>query len=169
MVAHSGQGAVRNYGDSLTVSAVCMQERMLRTFDMDTMAWKGGYQPDLVVINLGSNDFAVPPVPSEDEFVDGYCNLLSQIRTQHGNIPVICVCPPTTGEPLPSYLKKAAERMSDPDIHVIILKKGLYNDTTDLGSAWHPNYKGQMKMAMSLIPYISTVAGWDMDPAKPVF
>ncbi len=169
MVAHSGQGAVRNYGDSLTVSAVCMQERMLRTFDMDTMAWKGGYQPDLVVINLGSNDFAVPPVPSEDEFVDGYCNLLSQIRTQHGNIPVICVCPPTAGEPLPSYLKKAAERMSDPDIHVIILKKGLYNDTDDLGSAWHPNYKGQMKMAMSLIPYISTVTGWDMDPAKPVF
>ena len=96
---------------------------MLRTFDMDTIAWKGGYQPDLVVINLGSNDFAVPPVPSEDEFVDGYCNLLSQIRTQHGNIPVICVCPPTTGEPLSSYLKKAAERMSDPDIHVIILKK----------------------------------------------
>ena len=69
----------------------------------------------------------------------------------------------------PILRKKAAERMSDPDIHVIILKKGLYNDTDDLGSAWHPNYKGQMKMAMSLIPYISTVTGWDMDPAKPVF
>ena len=169
MIAHSGQGAVRNYGDSLRVSEVCMQERMLRTFDSDTLLWEPSYRPDLVVINLGTNDFAVPPVPEEDEFVSGYCNLLSQIRDLYGDkVPVICVCPPTTGDPLDAYLMKAKEKMQDPDIHVIVLTKGLYNSTTDLGSAWHPNYKGQIKMAMGLIPFISTVTGWDMDINKDI-
>ena len=40
---------------------------------------------------------------------------------------------------------------------------GFYWDpTTDLGAVWHPNYKGQMKMAMSLIPYMSTITGWPL-------
>ena len=168
LIAHSGQGAVRNYGDSLRVSEVCMQERMLRTFDSDTVAWKPSYVPDLVVINLGTNDFSLPPYPTEEEFVDGYCNLLSQVRTLYGDIPVICVCPPTTGEPLNGYLRKAKDRMEGSPVYVIELTKGLYNDTSDLGSAWHPNYSGQLKMAMGLIPYISTVTGWEMVPGKPV-
>ena len=168
LIAHSGQGAVRNYGDSLRVSEVCMQERMLRTFDSDTVAWKPSYVPDLVIINLGSNDFSLPPYPTEEEFVDGYCNLLSQVRTLYGDIPVICVCPPTTGEPLNGYLRKAKDRMEGSPVYVIELTKGLYNDTSDLGSAWHPNYSGQLKMAMGLIPYISTVTGWEMVPGKPV-
>ncbi|HIS22137.1 MAG TPA: family 20 glycosylhydrolase [Candidatus Cryptobacteroides intestinipullorum] len=168
MISHSGQGAVRNYGDSLRVSEICMQERMLRTFDMDTLRWTPSYRPDLVVVNLGSNDFSVPPCPMEEEFVDGYCNLLSQVRTLYGDVPVICVCPPTVSEPLAGYLVKVAERMKGSPVHVIELTKGLYNSTSDLGSVWHPNYSGQIKMAMGLIPYISTVTGWEMEPGRPV-
>lgn len=37
---------------------------------------------------------------------------------------------------------------------------GTYNNTTDMRAAWHPNVKGQRKMAMSLIPYISTIMNW---------
>lgn len=162
-IAHSGQGAVRNYGDSLRVSKVCMQERMLRTFDMDTVLWKPSYCPDLVIVNLGTNDFGVPPFPGRDEFVDGYCNLLSQVRELYGDIPIICVCPPTTGRPLVDYLESAVEKMADSNVHFIALTRGLYNDTTDLGSVWHPNYSGQRKMAMGLIPFVSTVTGWELD------
>ena len=162
-IAHSGQGAVRNYGDSLRVSKVRMQERMLRTFDMDTVLWKPSYCPDLVIVNLGTNDFGVPPFPGRDEFVDGYCNLLSQVRELYGDIPIICVCPPTTGRPLVDYLESAVEKMADSNVHFIALTRGLYNDTTDLGSVWHPNYSGQRKMAMGLIPFVSTVTGWELD------
>lgn len=170
LVSHSGQGAVRNYGDSLTVSKVCMKDRMMRLFDTDTVRFSGntGYEPDLVVINLGTNDFSVPPFPSEQEFVDGYCTILEQVRELYGDVPVICVCPPTTGDPLDRYLLKAKERMDDPGIYVMILARGLYNDTSDLGSVWHPNYSGQRKMAMGLIPYISTVTGWEMPLDKCV-
>lgn len=169
MIAHSGQGAVRNYGDSLTVSSLCMQGRMLRTFDTDTLLWRGNsYVPDLVVINLGTNDFSLPPYPCEKEFVDGYCNLISQIFSLYGKIPVLCVCPPTTGEPLPGYLEKVHDRMQDAPVYLMVLTRGLYNDNSDLGSAWHPNYSGQLKMAMGIIPYISTITGWEMMPGKTV-
>ncbi len=169
MIAHSGQGAVRNYGDSLRTSALCMQGRMLRTFDMDTVLYMTpSYKPDLVVINLGSNDFAVPPFPTEEEFVEGYCRLVSQIRAMHGEVPVLCVCPPTSVGPMNGYLRKVKESMPDSSVYVIELTRGLYNSTSDLGSVWHPNYSGQLKMAMGLIPYISTITGWELQPGAVI-
>ena len=65
LIAHSGRGAARNYGDSVRVSKVTMKDRMLNTFDEDlTHKWNfKEYRPDLVVINLGSNDFSTEPHP----------------------------------------------------------------------------------------------------------
>ena len=59
LIAHSGRGAARNYGDSVRVSEVTMKDRMLNTFDEDlTLKWDfTAYRPDLVVINLGSMIF----------------------------------------------------------------------------------------------------------------
>lgn len=168
LVSHSGQGAVRNYGDSLTVSSINMGDRMMRLFDADTVLVDKDslHIPDLVVINLGTNDFSLPPFPSEEEFTEGYCRILEQIASLYGDVPVLCVCPPTTGDPLDRYLNAAKEKMGKDNIYVIILTKGLYNTTTDLGSSWHPNYSGQRKMAMGLIPYISTITGWEMPAGR---
>ena len=30
------------------------------------------------------------------------------------------------------------------------------------GASWHPNYKGHKKVASCMIPYISTLTGWEM-------
>ena len=32
----------------------------------------------------------------------------------------------------------------------------------DMGADWHPNYQGQKKIAMSLIPQISAIMGWPL-------
>ena len=52
--------------------------------------------------------------------------------------------------------------MNDPKVFLLKLDKNLYNRTTDLGAAWHPGYSGHKKMAMWIIPYISTIMGWDL-------
>lgn len=170
LVSHSGQGAVKNYGDSLTVSSINMGDRMMRLFDADTvLVDKDSLRvPDLVVINLGTNDFSLPPYPSREEFVSGYCRILEQIASLYGDVPVLCICPPTTGAPLDGYLQDAGERYGKDNVHVMILTKGLYNMTDDLGSSWHPNYSGQRKMAMGLIPYISTIMNWEMPAGRCV-
>lgn len=38
-----------------------------------------------------------------------------------------------------------------------------HNYEDDLGASWHPNYRGQLKVASCIIPYISTMTGWKME------
>ena len=43
------------------------------------------------------------------------------------------------------------------------LTRGIHNEEDELGASWHPNYKGHIKVASSVIPYISTITGWEME------
>ena len=58
---------------------------MLNTFDEDlTHKWNfKGYLPDLVVINLGSNDFSTEPHPYKSEFTKAYKQILAQLREHY--------------------------------------------------------------------------------------
>ena len=80
LIAHSGRGAARNYGDKNATSQNTMADRVANTFDEAAEpAWDfaaSPYRPDLVVINLGSNDFSTLPHPSRDEFAAAYTRIL---------------------------------------------------------------------------------------------
>ena len=164
LIAHSGRGAVRNYGDSVRVSKITMKDRMLNTFDEDlTHKWDfTRYKPDLVVINLGSNDFSGGPNPYLTEFVAAYKQIISQIRCHYGDIPVLCLFPVGMPDHVYPFYEVAIAEKNDPKVQLLRLKKDLYNNTTDLGGGWHPGYQGQKKMAMWIIPYISTFTGWNL-------
>jgi hypothetical protein len=43
------------------------------------------------------------------------------------------------------------------------MTRNVHNHTTDLGASAHPNYKGQIKVASNVIPYISSITGWEME------
>lgn len=164
LIAHSGRGVVRNYGDSVRVSAITMKDKMLQTFDEDTLSrWDFSvYSPDLVVINLGSNDFSTEPHPYKSEFIKAYMEMFGQLRKGYGDIPILCIYSCTVSAPVYSFYEAAVEAMHDDKIYLLPLKKDMLNTTTDLGAVWHPSYKGHQKMAMQLIPYISTIMGWDL-------
>lgn len=164
LIAHSGRGVVRNYGDSVRVSEVTMKDRMLNTFDEDfTIKWNfTDYHPDLVVVNLGSNDFSTEPHPYKSEFVKGYTQLVMQLRKYYGDIPIICVYPVAIQAPVFEYYQAVIDELNDSNVFLLRLDKNLYNRTTDMGAAWHPGYSAHKKMAMWLIPYIATVMGWDL-------
>ena len=53
------------------------------------------------------------------------------------------------------------------NLHFTAVLPGYCNDGSDLGSSAHPNYTGQRKLAMLLIPYVSTLTGWEAE-AKPI-
>ena len=61
--------------------------------------------------------------------------------------------------PVFSYYETIVSELNDPKLFLLRLDEGLYNRTTDLGAAWHPGYSGHRKMAMWIIPYISTSWG----------
>ena len=167
LIAHSGWGAARNYGDSLRVSRISMKDKMLQTFDMEPgQLWNfKDYRPDIVVINLGSNDFSTKPHPLKEEFLGCYSIIIDRLRDKYGDVPILCVAP--NRGPAFEYLQEFVKVRADKKLFFTAYLQGVYNGDSDLGSVGHPNYNGQQKMAMTLIPYISTATGWPLT-GKPV-
>lgn len=115
-------------------------------------------KPDVVVINLGTNDFGTEPYPDKKDFIEAYSGIVDAVRRMYGNIPIICVAPRVQG-PCFDYIAEFVEH-SPNNLHLAAIFQDYCNDTTDLGASEHPNYEGQKKMAMLIAPYISTVTGW---------
>lgn len=168
LISHSGQGAARNYGYERSTSPVTMADRIGRTFDTDeTRAWNfadSPYRPDIVVINLGTNDFSTPPHPTREEFRAAYLQILATLRGAYGDrTPILCVAPGVE-EPAFAYIREICDEAPYPNLAFAAVLPGYCNDGSDLGSSAHPNYTGQRKMAMLLIPYVSTLTGWSIPP-----
>jgi lysophospholipase L1-like esterase len=170
LIAHSGQGMVRNWGDGKAASEITMRDRMMRTFDMEPEPlWdftKSAYTPDIVVIKLGTNDFSTDISPSQQIFNTAYAITLRQLREAYGKVPVLCVAPADCPE-IWGYLQDFQRELQDPDLHITAMMAGITNRTSDMGANFHPNHTGQRKFAMAIIPYISTITGWDL-PADNV-
>lgn len=170
MIAHSGQGIVRNYGDSVRVSAISMKDRITRTFDTDTVGWDftTGYRPDIVVINLGSNDFSTEPNPYRNEFIGAYERMIRTLRDSYGDVPVLCVYSTTIMRSVYGYFEELALRLNDPNVHIFQMHPGILVNPEDYGAVFHPNRMGQTKLAMELIPAVSAITKWPVIPAKAI-
>jgi lysophospholipase L1-like esterase len=167
ITAHSGQGVVRNYGNKEKVSAIAMPNRFNRVFDekeqpiWDFSLWK----PDVVVINLGTNDFSTQPFPDKKQFQDGYEKLINEVQKQYGEIPVFCIVGPMIDEPCYSYVKEMVDSFRNnyqkKNVYFVGIPTYLMDPEKDLGSDTHPNYKGQRKMAAHVLPVMASILGWD--------
>ena len=163
LIAHSGQGIVRNWGDEKEVSDCTMRERMRRTLDMEeSPAWDGSaYRPDIVVIKLGSNDFSTGIAPAEKPFNDSYARAIDYLRSIWGQVPILCVAPSDNTIVL-RYLEQLIAERQDANLHFTAILPGVTNWDSDMGANYHPNHHGHRKLAMSVIPYIATITGWEL-------
>lgn len=166
LIAHSGQGMVRHWGDSVQMSTHNMPERWTHVFDeygMETYDYQA-YVPNLVVINLGTNDFSPTAIPFVEQYVGTYIKLIESIKLRYGDIPVLCITPHSANV----YLKAALNELRDKmlytnNVYMANCLERIVSDKCDLGASSHPNYQGQYKIAMSLIPQISTIMDWQLD------
>lgn len=170
IIAHSGRGAVRNYGDSVRISRNAMRHKFLQTFDEDTtVRWSfEGYRPDLVIINLGANDFSTEPHPYRSEFVNAYCEIIDSVRARYGEqTKILSIMPYAIALEQEPMFADIMQRQADKPTYFLRMPVDYLNWDSDRGAVWHPNYQGQKKMAMFMIPYVATIMGWDF-PTKPV-
>lgn len=170
LVSHSGRGVARNYDDfGKGVAGNTITDRYGRAFDEreTPAAGEPSTIPDIVVIYLGTNDFSTGTQPSLETFCREYLRLIAQIRSRYGDAtPILCVASkvdPALGE----YVEEACRRSGDAGIHTLTLQKDIHDDNGDLGACSHPNYRGHKKVAFAIIPYISTITGWEMEE-KPL-
>ena len=164
LCAHSGQGISRNYDDF--GRGWHMPDRYGCVFDCDKEGgeWHGGgYQPDLTVIYLCTNDFSCYRQPNLKEFKDNYIRLLRSVKDNYGgDHPVLLVSGPSD-EMMRVYIKAVADDCGMKNVHAMVLCPMGINSDDDLGASWHPNYQGHKKWAHAILPYISTITGWPLE------
>lgn len=169
IIAHSGMGVVRNYGYKEKVSPNAMPDRFNRVFDEKELPlWNFRlWKPDVVVINLGTNDFSTQPFPDKTVFKAGYEKLIDEVKKQYGEVPVFCIVGPMTDEPCYSYVKELVEDFRSvyqrKNVYFVGIPTYLMDPEKDLGSDTHPNYSGQRKMAAHVLPVISSILEWDYE------
>ncbi len=165
LVSHSGQGIARNYDDYRP--GYNMPDRYSQLFDESTeTAWTpdmAPYRPDVVVIYLCTNDFSTARQPHETVFAERYIELLKKVKANYGeDIPILCLASNVTPFSF-DYIRNACLMSGLKNLTYVALTRGIHNYDGDLGASWHPNYKGHIKVASSVIPYISTITGWEME------
>lgn len=165
LVSHSGQGIARNYDNS--GPGYHMPHRYTQTFNTEKEplwdASKAAYTPDMVVIYLGTNDFSTSQQPNEINFRNNYITLLKSIKANYGaDIPILCMASPADPY-LYDYVRNAVVVSGLANVAYMAVSNHAHNYEDDLGASWHPNYQGHRKVASCMIPYISTLTGWEME------
>lgn len=166
MIAYSGKGVVRNYGDKKPESEKPLPAyyQQTRAADNDSTWDFSRWQPDLVVINLGTNDFSTKPHPHKTTFIRAYSALISQVRRNYNNPVILCICGPFIGNPCCRWEQEIIEyyraMQNAGDIYFVQIPKALIKNPDDLGCDAHPNIRGHKKMAAHLIPIVENIMNW---------
>lgn len=165
LVSHSGQGIARNYDNY--GQGYHMPHRYKQTFNTDKeIMWEpdnAPYRPDVVVIYLGTNDFSTAQQPAESSFRNNYITLLRSIKENYGeDTPILCMASPADPY-LYDYVRNAVVVSGLKNVAYMAVSYLAHNYEDDLGASWHPNYQGHIKVASCMIPYISTLTGWEME------
>lgn len=157
-VAWSGKGVVYNYGDDRNQPLPTLYDRTLAT-----EAGSGAVQPaDVVVINLGTNDYSTGGDPSEAEFVPEYVRLLEQVRAFHPDALIAC----TVGPPLGAADMGRATSAIDAALAIRReagdeqLRWVDLDGFADWGCDYHPGDETQALLAEDLVAFLRSELSW---------
>ena len=134
---------------------------------IDSVAWDfNAYVPDLIVINLGTNDHSYTKGKEERiaEYVAGYVDFLKQVRASNPDSEILCSLG-IMGQDLYPAIEEAVAAYTDEtgDTKVNTLKFDNQDGATDgLGSDWHPTEQTHEKAAYKLAARINELYGWDI-------
>jgi lysophospholipase L1-like esterase len=166
-VAWSGKGVVCNYGDaadSCTNPLPVYYDRVLP--DRPDLEWDfASYQPDAVVLNLGTNDFSTDVDPSQAEFEDAYRSFLEHIRSKYPTAYLLCTNGPMLTDPdlstVRGYIDNVVQALNSAgDSRVGSFEITPQDGTNGYGCDWHPSLVTHQNMATELEAALRRALGW---------
>jgi lysophospholipase L1-like esterase len=121
------------------------------------------FVPDVIVINLGTNDMSYTrQIPERVEnFGDEYYKFLEFIRSHNPNSSIICTLG-AMGQDLCPEIEKQVIRFSSEkkDSDIFFMKFDIQRDEDGIGADWHPSIKTHEKMAEKLCGKIKEIKNW---------
>jgi lysophospholipase L1-like esterase len=132
------------------------------------------YVPDLIVINLGNNDFNVipegetlPTAPDENGFKSAYKAFVRQLRVYYPHAKIVCSVGPMMNDNYPPGRKHwtkmhtwaeamVTELQADgvPDVYYFQYEP-IIGDP--YGEDWHPTAESHQKMADEIAPFLESL------------
>ncbi len=125
------------------------------------------WQPDVVVINLGTNDQSYTRLAGDearDAFGDAYSSLLDTVRKNRPDAVILCTLGPISDEGLRLFERieaQVAARNSAGDKKIYAMTFAATTNEEGLGSGWHPSLKTHRRMAGELIAKLQEIMGWN--------
>lgn len=158
IVAWSGKGAVRNYGDSAQTSPDPLPTYYNRTLGTKAVAESGenywepkNYSPDLVIVMLGTNDYSTSPQPSDDQFISGLSSFISTIQADY-KAKVLALCAPGSPAIQCQNIAKAAAISS---ASYFAIPDAVWEGGS--GCSGHPYVTTQQNMAAAILPTVQSL------------
>ena len=120
------------------------------------------FQPDAVVVNLGTNDLSTNSDPDQATFESGYKALLVRVRKAYPKAHILCTNGPMlSGTDLTNvrrYIGDVVTELADPSISTFEITP---QDGSDgYGCDSHPSLERHEKMAAVVTAAIKSALGW---------
>ncbi len=174
MVSYSGHGIISGYtgtGDRVDSQLVPPYYKKLGfsyASYMGQSAFDVGWdfskrQPDLVVINLGTNDdsYTGSDAAKQAEYVTGYIAFLKEIRELNPDATILCTLGIMGDRLYPSVEKAVADyQLETGDNNVYSMKFDVQSPSDGYAADWHPTEATHTKAAQKLTEKIRETMGW---------
>lgn len=121
------------------------------------------YIPDLIVVNLGTNDdsYTLTYADRQKEFRTAYVEFLKDIRHYNPDARILCTLG-IMGDRLYPHVEKAVEAYTSEtqDTNISVMKFDLQEAEDGYAADWHPTETTHCKAAKKLAGHIKELMGW---------
>jgi lysophospholipase L1-like esterase len=138
--------------------------------ERDASRWDfSRYQPHLVVLNVGTNNFANVD-PGERRFTQLYTELYERVRAAYPKAFIACALGPMLTDVYPpgrknltkakQYMRAVVAKLQERDPDVALLEFPEQKHADGLGCGFHPSLKTHKLMADRLVAFARERLGW---------
>jgi hypothetical protein len=168
-VCKSGIGIYRNYDGPVGGNADCMTNFYDRIYLYDAHPkYSFAETPDLICINLGTNDFSTSGGDSAF-FVSTYLNFIDSIQNHYTQPDIVCLIGCMLGGATLTRVRNYVQFITDSANNrgkgnVYFFEMSEQTGDLGIGIDYHPTVSQHMENSRELIQYISELKGWPINP-----
>lgn len=159
LLAWSGKGLVQNFDHSKTAMPVLIN-RIIPSEPLEIQDDR--FVPDIIIVHLGTNDYAHGASKAPANFSEAYEELLQDLSDKYPKAFIYPLLGPMLAEDSYQAAKAAIEqsiaRLNKKSIRFVTFKGGAYDQ---FGCDWHPNIRSHAKMAETLQGVIADDLKWE--------